>query len=164
MGIKHYFIWLKKNFPEHLHKLNKDQQCSDIGVNIDDFFIDMNGVFHSSTQKIYEYGNNKKPKRLLRKPKQQNRLKLQNNVFADVCQTVENLLQIVKPKKRLILCVDGPAPIAKQCVTGDSLVTMSDGTSKYITDINEGDYVLGWNGNLMYWELLTPSTTPVNVS
>ena len=46
--------------------------------------------------------------------KSRNGLRLQISVFEDVCATVEHLFMISKPKKRLILCVDGPAPLAKQ--------------------------------------------------
>lgn len=75
----------------------------------------MNGIFHTSAQKIYLYGNFKPQARLLRQTKKV----LPNNynqrkVFEDVCKTVEILLDFVEPKKRLIMCVDGPAPYAKQ--------------------------------------------------
>jgi len=78
--------------------------------------IDLNGVFHTSTQKVYEYGNYKPPQRLLRKPRRKPRsgLRQQMKVFADVCLNIENLVTLVKPNKRLILCVDGPAPLSKQ--------------------------------------------------
>ena len=35
-------------------------------------------------------------------------------VFEEVCNTIEQLFHTVNPKKRLILCVDGPAPQSKQ--------------------------------------------------
>ena len=48
--------------------------------------------------------NNKRPRGL----------QAQLLIFKDVCSTIENLLEVVNPTKRLILCVDGPAPISKQ--------------------------------------------------
>ncbi len=115
MGIKHFFIWFKKTFSEHMVSLRKGDTLSKARVEIDNLLIDMNGVFHNSSQKIYKYGNFKPPRRLLRKSNKEPRgLKTQIAVFKDVCKTVEHLFMICKPKKRLILCVDGCAPISKQ--------------------------------------------------
>jgi len=95
--------------------MRKDDTFHTIGVNINTLMIDMNGVFHNSTQKIYQYGNFKPNPRLLRKGRSHPRgLRAQLAVFEDVCKTVEHLFKKTKPNKRLILCVDGPAPISKQ--------------------------------------------------
>ena len=115
MGITHFFSWFKKNHSEYMTGMRKNDTFADIGVNIDTLLIDMNGVFHGSTQKIYQYGNCKPNPRLLKKGKPPpHGLTAQLAVFADVCKTVEHLFKITKPTKRLILCVDGPAPISKQ--------------------------------------------------
>lgn len=97
--------------------MNKEQNFDDIKVNVDNLMIDMNGVFHNSAQKIYEYGNFKPNPRLLcgNKPrKKKYGINTQLKLFEDVCQTIEKIFKIVKPEKRLILCVDGPAPLSKQ--------------------------------------------------
>lgn len=118
MGIKHFFYWFKNQFGKHMIKVGKGQDLPSKNVNIDNLMIDMNGIFHNSAQKIYEYGNGKpNPRLLLRRPKNYKKptgLNAQIKLFQDVCQTVEDLFKIVRPKKRLILCVDGPAPISKQ--------------------------------------------------
>ena len=115
MGIKHFFMWFKNHYSEHMRSMRKGDTLHTVGAEIDNLMIDMNGVFHNSAQKIYKYGNFKPPPRLLRKNARPIRgLKAQIAVFQDVCKTVENLFYISKPKKRLILCVDGPAPISKQ--------------------------------------------------
>jgi len=115
MGIKHFFMWFKNHYSEHMRGMRKGDTLRTVGAEIDNLMIDMNGVFHNSAQKIYQYGNFKPPPRLLRKKFRQIRgLKAQIAVFQDVCKTVEHLLNISQPKKRLILCVDGPAPISKQ--------------------------------------------------
>jgi 5'-3' exonuclease len=113
MGVARFFLWLKQNFPNHMKVVKNDDKMI---VEIDNFIIDLNGVFHNSAQKIYQYGNFK-PKhiRLLTKEKQiVNDNKTNLLVYKDVCETIEKLLMTVSPKKRLILCVDGPAPLAKQ--------------------------------------------------
>lgn len=119
MGIKHFNIFMKKHFSQHMHKMRKGQNFEDIRVNVDNLMIDMNGIFHNSAQKIYEYGNFKPKTRLLKvdnrsRTRQVRGVQLQIKLFEDVCATVEKLLNIVDPNKRLILCVDGPAPLSKQ--------------------------------------------------
>jgi 5'-3' exoribonuclease 1 len=115
MGIPKLFPWMTRNFSKSVHKMPKDQTFEKMNINVDTLMIDMNGVFHTSAQKIYEYGNNKPSPRLMGKRSlKPNRQKLQQLTFEDVCKTVEELFQLVSPKKNLILCVDGPAPIAKQ--------------------------------------------------
>jgi len=113
MGIKHFFYWFKRQFSHNIYKLKKNQVFGDVDVDVDNLMIDMNGIFHQSTQKIYKYGNCKPRKRLLRKHKI-NPSATRIKVFKDVCETVRIIFNIVKPNKRIILCVDGPAPLGKQ--------------------------------------------------
>jgi 5'-3' exoribonuclease 1 len=117
MGIKHFFSWFKNNFFESINKLSKNCTVDDVNVSIDNLMIDMNGIFHTSAQKIYEYGNYKTNKRLLNNKnnkQKNNNFQKQINLFEDVCKTIEKTLDIAKPKKKLILCIDGPAPLSKQ--------------------------------------------------
>lgn len=128
MGIKHFFSWYRRKFgPKNgqpcgsiFQLRNNSRLCTVLpNVQIDNFMIDMNGLFHTSAQKVYEYGNFKplpsllKPKQ--KQPQNKNDLEKQMKVFRDVCNSIEIAVNIVQPTKRLILCVDGPAPIAKQC-------------------------------------------------
>lgn len=116
MGIKHFFVWFKKYFNNNISKLENGKNFSDINVNVDNLMIDMNGLFHTSTQKIFQYGSFKPVQRLLRQPNTQrvNFIEKQKEVFEDICKNIEIIMNIVKPNKRLILCVDGPAPLTKQ--------------------------------------------------
>ena len=67
MGVARFFLWLKQNFPNHMKVVKNDDKMI---VEIDNFIIDLNGIFHNSAQKIYQYGNFK-PKhiRLITKEK-----------------------------------------------------------------------------------------------
>ena len=116
MGIKHFWHWYKSNFGEHIKNLRKHQDFKTVNVYIDNLMIDLNGVFHNSTQKVYQYGNCKPQRRLLGqdKRKKMGGIQQQKKVFADVCSTIESLFSLVEPNKRLILCIDGPAPLSKQ--------------------------------------------------
>jgi 5'-3' exoribonuclease 1 len=116
MGIHYFFKWFKSRFLKNMKNMPRGVTFADLDISVDNLMIDMNGVFHNSAQKIYEYGNFKPPQRLLsRRPKKKyNNYKKQERTFKDVCESVENLFNIVGPTKRLILCVDGVAPLAKQ--------------------------------------------------
>lgn len=116
MGVKHFFHWFKDRFASNISKMGKRESLSKFNISVDNFMIDMNGIFHTSAQKIYEYGEYKPLPRLMsrKRPSRDNRGQKQTKMFEDVCTTVESLFNIVKPKKRLILCVDGPAPLSKQ--------------------------------------------------
>ena len=118
MGIHGFFPWHIKNNPKDISKLKKGQDLNTLKINIDNFFIDVNGLLHSSAQSVFKYGSNKPNKSLLgkniNKIIKSSSKKNQKKVFEHICQTIENLLSIVKPNKRLILCVDGPAPLSKQ--------------------------------------------------
>ena len=118
MGIKYFFSWLKSEFPQHMTSFKKTEVPKDI--RIDTFMIDLNGVFHTSAAKIYKYGLYEEPKSLLRKPSQkqsvsnQQVLQQQIQCFEDICKTITELVEVVKPQKNIVLCIDGVAPLSKQ--------------------------------------------------
>ena len=116
MGIKHFWMWWRTNFGQNITSLKKND-CMD--EHVDNFMIDMNGIFHNSAQRVFEYGNCKPPKLLLFPERNIDRhipttYKNHVRLFVDICEQVDKLFKIAKPKKRLVLCVDGPAPISKQ--------------------------------------------------
>jgi 5'-3' exonuclease len=115
MGIYHFFGWFQKNYNDCIYKikdnLNEVSSYNYETDKIDNLLIDMNGIFHTSAQKIFKYGNYK-PKIFKFHVKESQ--KTHQYVFEDVCNTIERLLITVNPQKRLILCVDGCAPFAKQ--------------------------------------------------
>lgn len=119
MGIKHFFTWFKNRFNNCIYNLEKTKTISEtVGndIKIDNLMIDMNGIFHDSAQKIYKYGNHKVNERLLgiRKQEYINFKEKDLDIYKDICNTIDSLFKTVKPQKRLILCVDGPAPLSKQ--------------------------------------------------
>lgn len=119
MGIKHFFYWFKEQFPELIYSLKRNQVVSDVDVVIDNLMLDMNGIIHAAAKKIYEYDDGSKQQiRLLVRPgcplKQPQRTKPKEAVYEEVCLNVEKLIAICKPTKRLILCIDGVAPLSKQ--------------------------------------------------
>lgn len=113
MGIYHFFGWFKNQFSGNIQKLSSSQKFEDVNVNVQNLMIDMNGIFHNSSQKIYKYGMFKPKENLGESKKIYVNNRNQVKVFEDICITVDNLVKTVNPKKSLILCIDGPAPYAK---------------------------------------------------
>ena len=112
MGIPKFWSWLNRNYYNNIKKLKNKERFDKHDIDIDNLMIDLNGVFHNSTQKIYKYGNFKENRSLLRKISSTNMDK-QIEVFVDITEKIEEIFNIVKPKKSLILCIDGPAPTSK---------------------------------------------------
>jgi len=103
MGVKFLFSWFSNNFPEVVTKVPKED--------IDVLLLDLNGIFHSSAQKVFQYGNHKTTvKTFLRKVRD----KTYDDVYQSVVQEIELIVKTIKPKKSLVLCVDGVAPLSKQ--------------------------------------------------
>ena len=110
MGIKYFFGWLKKTFPSHIQTFTVKNNILD-NVHTDNFLVDMNGIFHYCCQKTYQYGLFKNNHIAIRKT---NSLQKQNQLFEMVGQYIDRLIKLVKPQKRVVLAIDGPAPISKQ--------------------------------------------------
>lgn len=112
MGIKHFFFWYKNQFAKNITSINKGQKFR---VPIDTLLLDMNGIFHNSTQKIYKYGSGAPPKRLLKNNVTQVLDTRENRelVYADICETIGKLVEITRPRKRIFLGIDGCAPRGK---------------------------------------------------
>lgn len=110
MGIHRFFPWFKQRFSNNLKEIHNPM---DVNIPIDNFMIDLNGVFHTSAQRIYKYGNFKQQKRLIQSITHHVKNK-DEDVFNDVCIEIERLMNFINPCKRLILSVDGVAPTCKQ--------------------------------------------------
>ena len=113
MGVLYFFKWIKNKYFQNIIPVKKTEN---INMSFDNLLIDINAIIHPSCQRIFKYGNYKENKTFLKKRKEIiiNVEEEISKVYEDVCQTVENLLKLVKPKKRLVLCIDGVAPISKQ--------------------------------------------------
>lgn len=108
MGIKHFFYWLNETHSNCMFKVSSNQQLQDYDIFIDTLAIDLNGLFHGAAQKIFGYGN------YVSQPNS-------NQSFPELCREtynlvlfmIEELVDKVKPRKRILLCVDGVAGMAK---------------------------------------------------
>jgi len=99
MGVKHFYLWYRKNF---------DQCITKQSPTIDNFAIDLNGLFHLCAQKVYRYGNVNMPRLL-----NTNMKPSLNTLCREICNKIEISRHYIQPQKRLILCVDGIAGLGK---------------------------------------------------
>lgn len=108
MGVKRFFKWLKSTFPNCTGKVFEKP--------IDNLFIDMNSLYHSSCQKVYMYGDYAPLPRLLttKKPSQPDPSKMEIKFIDEICNEIDREISLVQPRKRVVLCVDGVAPLGKQ--------------------------------------------------
>lgn len=109
MGIKYFFSWFKKSFSDSIKTVSSNKS---IDLSIDHFLIDLNGIFHYCAQKTYRYGSFSKLKKSNEKVFS-DKQKL-SYLFSQVGLYLTNLISFVKPNKRLVLCIDGVAPVSKQ--------------------------------------------------
>lgn len=100
MGVKHFYLWYRQHFEQCILR-NPPQS-------IDNFAIDLNGLFHLCAQKVFRYGNVNAP-RLLNK----HHKPTINHLCREICHKIDVSRNYVQPKKRLILCVDGIAGLGK---------------------------------------------------
>jgi len=144
MGIKHYFIWLRNNFEECLKTVTSNETLDklDEPVIIENLCLDLNGIFHNSTQRIYEYGAYKPKQRSLLIKRRKMGMKWQLKVFEEICNQIEFYRKKVNPTKRLILCVDGVPGLAKISQQRQrrfkSVLDLDDDTSFYPNNITCG--------------------------
>ena len=90
MGIHRFFPWFKQNFGKHLKDVKMPSDS--VNTSVDNFMIDLNGIFHTSAQRIYKYGNFKQAKRLI----SNNNKSYQNKdheIFKDVCVEIDRLIK-----------------------------------------------------------------------
>jgi 5'-3' exonuclease len=101
MGIKYFYTWIKQHFNDCItHQLH----CP-----IDTMAIDMNGLFHSSVEKLYKNPN----KNYIIQPNNSTISKNNLSLFKEICQRIEQLKDRIQPSKKILLCVDGVAGLGK---------------------------------------------------
>lgn len=102
MGVKQFYLWYSRKFSDCLAKQPQ--------YPIDNLALDLNGLFHPVAQKVYQYGNYAPPMRFLSRPA---RPKALIHLFRSITDKIEYCRQVCRPRKRLILCVDGVAGLGK---------------------------------------------------
>lgn len=112
MGIHKFFYHFKNTYTDSISVVRHDKT---IPVPIDNLLVDFNAQIHTATQKAYEYGAYK-PNRFLGNQPQKyiGYLERQKIAFDEIAESIEKLLAMTRPKKRLLIFIDGVAPQCKQ--------------------------------------------------
>lgn len=108
MGIKYFFSWFRARFPDKIKPVNKRLECD-----IDTLLLDLNGIFHTCAQKIFGYGDDTRLRRLMR-PRSTNSNTQIHLYHESVWNEIVKIVRIANPRRQLVLCIDGVAPISKQ--------------------------------------------------
>jgi 5'-3' exonuclease len=112
MGIKYFFKWVNEHFRPHIQRKYGDIQRP-FFTDADVLMLDMNSIIHNFIRAVYFPPP--PPARLLKPSRPTTQMPRPNEkvAFAEITRYVEYLVRITQPKK-VVLCIDGPAPIAKQ--------------------------------------------------
>jgi 5'-3' exonuclease len=104
MGVKHFYLWYSRQFRDCLS--NQPQ------FPIDVLALDLNGLFHPVAQKVFQYGTHAPPQQFLSRQRP-TRPKSMMHLFKEICEKIEYCRAVCRPRKKLILCVDGVAGMGK---------------------------------------------------
>lgn len=98
MGIPKFFKWLTRRYPMILQNVQKEEEVPPT----DNLYMDLNGIVHNAI-----HGND--PTRHERISK----LEDLEEVWADIMRAIDEIVHTVKPRKVILLAIDGVAPRAK---------------------------------------------------
>jgi 5'-3' exonuclease len=108
MGIPRFFRYISNQFP-NTYQQSSFNKGFPSKYNIDNLYLDANGIIHNAVREVYFPKKNKFRPRLT--PRQINP---ETQVFELITNYIDNLLHFVKPTKLFFIAIDGPAPLAKQ--------------------------------------------------
>lgn len=125
MGIKDFLRWMVCNFKSSVHTVKHEQlvcntQIGNTAYKVNTLLLDMNGIIHRCAQRIFKYGDYT-PRQAIMKLKVHTPEEIQNNkrvllrqTYHEVCKSIHHMIVSVRPKKNVIICIDGTAPVSKQ--------------------------------------------------
>ena len=121
MGIPRFFYWLYKEHPYVITKIQERETLLKYKINIDTYALDLNAIVHPICQQVFGYGQykdcptNGNIKRLMH-PKKEVILYPSKRIecYNKICEKIDELVNIVNPKSKLLLALDGTAGMSKQ--------------------------------------------------
>lgn len=119
MGIPRFFYWLYKEYPCVITKIQERETFLKHKINIDTYALDLNAIVHPICQQVFGYGQYKDGqtitgiKRLMHVKKVEYPSK-RIECYNKICEKIDEMVNIVNPKSKLILALDGTAGMSKQ--------------------------------------------------
>ena len=119
MGVLKFFRYLSLKYPQCLHKLlGTIQACesaSSKGIYTEWLELDLNSIFHTVAQEVYQYGNKASFSVSLMHPKKISPPKNipEETLFLEICSRIEQIRKIIKPTKGIYFATDGVAGFSK---------------------------------------------------
>lgn len=107
MGVPRLFPWLVTTFPSAV----KHFQEGEVVTEVDNLYLDANGILHSAFQVAFNYGGARRPVDPYAALSYDERIVKGFQIFFE---TVVRLTRMVVPTRLLYIAIDGPAPLAKQ--------------------------------------------------
>ena len=98
MGIPKFFRWLTRRYPLILQNIHRVEDCPPI----DNLYLDLNSIVHNCI-----HGNDSQ------KHKKVSELADLEEVWADIMCAIDEIVHSVKPRRKILLALDGVAPRAK---------------------------------------------------
>ena len=98
MGIPKFFKWITRRYPLILQGLQREEDMPPS----DNLYMDLNGIVHNAI-----HGNDQKRHEKISK------LQDFEIVWADIMRAIDEIVHVVKPRKLIMLALDGVAPRAK---------------------------------------------------
>ncbi|KAK9710524.1 exonuclease II Exo2 [Basidiobolus ranarum] len=97
MGIPNFYRWLSQKYPQCFQHVNESRVRNFVNT-IDNLYLDMNGIIHSSCQAKL---NDQKTKFS------------EENVFRAISSYISYLVKRIQPRRLLFIAIDGVSPRAK---------------------------------------------------
>lgn len=121
MGIPRFFYWLYKEYPYVITKIQERDTLLKHKIKIDTYALDLNAIVHPICQQVFSYGQykdgptNGSIKRLMHSKKEVNIYPSKRiECYNKICEKIDELVNIVNPRSKLILALDGTAGMSKQ--------------------------------------------------
>ena len=108
MGIPKFFYYCYNNYPEIMSMLKTKQTAPQ---SIDFVYFDLNAIIHKVCQSVFEYGQDVHKNILIKK--NMNMKHKTEECFVSVCKSIENYVNICRPKKGVYVAIDGVCGMAK---------------------------------------------------
>ena len=150
MGIPRFFYWLYKEYPYVITKIMEKDTLLKHKINVDTYALDLNAIVHPICQQVFEYGQYKDGqnlggiKRLMHIKNVKNDYPSKRiECYNKICEKIDEMVNIVNPKSKLILALDGTAGMSKQYQQRQRRYRSVLDNSKNITEFDSNEITTG---------------------